>query len=185
MGESDAAVACGASHLKRPSTRTSLLLLAVLLTGCGAPRPVGFVNETAIHSNEQLMELWHQAQQEVAQRVYLNPIQHVLYGAPEHLLPGDSRALHFNPRLIVVKVIPDLTSAQLLAYGVDRPEPTGMVVCPPQSDERVATAFSIPAAHFTQVAASWEHDESFWQFIMVWEFENHILYGLGYDLSWR
>jgi hypothetical protein len=186
--EGQTAVTRGASHMKRQLNGIAPILLVVLLTGCAAVGPagfIGFINETAIHSDVQLMELWRHAQQEVSQGIYLNPIQHSLYGAPEHWLPGDVRALNFNPRNIVVKVVPDLTSTQLLIFGVERPEPTGMIVCPQPSDERVATAFSTPARYRTHVAASWEYDEPFWEVVMVWEFENHILYGLGYDLSWR
>jgi hypothetical protein len=173
------------SSVKQPSAETALLLLVVLLAGCGAARPVGFVNETASHSDAQLMELWHQAQQDLSRQVYLNPIQHNLYGTHEDLLPGDSRALNSNPRMITVEVFPDLTSAQLLVYGVARPEPTGMIVCPEPCDGRVAAAFSTPAKYRTHVAASWEHTEFDWDFIIVYEFETHILYRLGYDTSWR
>ncbi len=160
-------------------------LLVALLTGCGTGRPVGFVNETATHSDAQLMELWHQAQQALSQQIYLNPIQHIRYGTPEDLLPGDSRALNFKPRMITVQVIADLTSAQLLIYGVDLPAPTGMIVCPQPCDGRVGMAFSTPAKYRTDIAASWEHNEPDWDFLVVYEFENHILYGLGYDMSWR
>jgi hypothetical protein len=163
----------------------ALLLLIVLLTGCGATPPIGFRNETALHSDAQLMDLWHQAQQNVSQQVYLNPVQHVLYGAPEVLRPGDSRALKFNPRMITVQVVADLTSAQLSVYGVYLPAPTGMIVCPQPCDQGVAMAFSSPPRRSTHVAASREHNESEWDYIVVYEFENHILYGLGYDISWR
>jgi hypothetical protein len=173
------------SRMKHPSSGTALLLLAVLLSGCGAVRPIGFVNETAIHSDAQLMELWHQAQQDLSHGIYLNPIQHLLYGTREDLLPGDARALNFEPRMITVRSVPDLTSAQLLVYGMSLAEPTGMIVCPQPCDERVGPAFSTPAQYRTHVAASWERDEAGWEFVMVWEFENHILYGLGYDTSWR
>jgi hypothetical protein len=172
-------------RVKQLSAGAVLFLVIVLLTGCGAAAPIGFINETALHSDAQLMELWHQAQQDVSQAVYLNPIQHLFYGAPEDLLPGDSRALSFNPHMITVRVIPDLTPAQLLVFGVDRSEPTGMIVCPQPSDERTAVAFSSPAKRRTHVAASWEHSEPDWDYIVVWEFETQILYGLGYDISWR
>ncbi len=175
----------GGLRKKQPCASAALFLLMVLLIGCGTGAPVGFINETAIHSDAQLMELWHQAQQNISQGIYLNPIQHSLYGTPENFLPGDARALSFKPRMITVRVIPDLTSAQLLVYGVDRSAPTGMVVCPQPSDERVATAFSTPAERRTHIAASWEHNEGDWDYIVKWEFETHILYGLGYDISWR
>jgi hypothetical protein len=171
--------------MKQPSARTALFVLVVLLMGCGAARPFGFVNETAFHSDAQLMELWHLAQHNLSQQIYLNPIEHVLYGTPEVLLSGDSRALNFNPRMITVQVYPDLTAAQLLAYGVERPAPTGMIVCPQPCDGRVGPAFSTPAKYFTRVAASWESNDPEWTLIIVYEFENHILYGLGYDTSWR
>jgi hypothetical protein len=171
--------------MKHPSGGTALFLLVALLTGCGTARPVGFVNETAFHSDAQLMELWHQARQNISNQIYLNPVQHDLYGTPQDLLPGDSRALKFNPRMITVQVFPDLTSTQLLAYGVDRLDPTGMIVCPQPCDGRVAMAFSNPAKYDTHVAASWEHNEPEWDYLIVYEFENHILYGLAYDMSWR
>jgi hypothetical protein len=161
---------------KQPSAGAALFLLVALLTSCGTARPVGFVNETAFHSDAQLMKLWHQAQQDLSQQVYLNPVQHILYGTPEDLLPGDSRALKFNPRMITVKVIADLTSTQLLAYGMNLPQPC---------DQRVGMAFSNPAQYRTHAAASWEHNEPEWDYIIVYEFENHILYGLGYEIPWR
>jgi hypothetical protein len=170
---------------KQPSAGAALFLLVILLTGCGGGRPIGFVNETATHSDAQLMQLWHQAQQDLSQQVYLNPVQHALYGTPENLLPGDGRALKFNPRMITVQVLADLTSAQLLVYGVDRPAPTGMIVCPQPCDQRVGMAFSSPSRYRTNVAASWERNEPQWDYIIVYEFENHILYGLGYDIPWR
>src|SRR5580698_7354564 len=178
-----------ASHkglrIKQPSAGAALFLLATLLTSCGTARPVGFVNETAFHSDAQLMKLWHQAQQNISQQVYLNPVQHIVYGVPEVLLPGDSRALKFNPRMITIRVVADLTSAQLSVYGVDLPAPTGMIVCPQPCDQGVTMAFSSPPRRSTHVAASREHNESEWDYIVVYEFENHILYGLGYDISWR
>jgi hypothetical protein len=178
-----------ASHkglrIKQPSAGAALFLLVTLLTSCGTARPVGIVNETAFHSDAQLMKLWHQAQQNVSQQVYLNPVQHILYGTPEDLLPGDSRALKFNPRMVTVKVIADLTSAQLLVYGMNLPAPTGMIVCPQPCDQRVGMAFSNPAQYRTHAAASWERNEPEWDYIIVYEFENHILYGLGYKIPWR
>jgi hypothetical protein len=171
--------------MKQASTGTALLLLTALLTACGVPRPVGFLNQTAMHSDAQLMELWGQAQQDLSQGIYLNPIQHLSYGTPEDLLPGDSRALNFAPRMITVRVVPDLTSAQLLVYGMDLPAPTGMIACPQPCDGRVGAAFSTPPKHRTHVAASRELNEADWDIVIVYEFENHILYGLGYDISWR
>ncbi|HXC44446.1 MAG TPA: hypothetical protein VNY51_13105 [Candidatus Dormibacteraeota bacterium] len=165
--------------------RAAVFLSVALLTSCGATRPVGFVNETATHSDAQLLQLWHHAQQNLSQQIYLNPVQHGLYGTPENLLPGDARALKFNPRMITVRVVPDLTSDQLIVYGVDRPSPTGMIVCPQPCDQRVGMAFSSPSRYSTNVAASWEHHEPEWDYIIVYEFENHILYGLGYDIPWR
>jgi hypothetical protein len=172
------------ARIKPAVSGAALLLLIVLLTECGSGPPA-FINETTSHSDAQLSALWHQAQQDVSQGIYLNPIQHLLYGTAEDHRPGDARALKFNPRGITVRVVPDLTSAELHAYGVDRPAPTGMVVCPQPSDERVATAFSTPAERRTHVAASWEQNELDWDYILVWEFQTHILYGLGYDISWR
>ena len=169
---------------KLPSAGAALLL-AVLLASCGSGLPVGFKNETAMHSDAQLMDSWHQAQQNLSRQVYLNPVQHIVYGVPEVLLPGDSRALKFNPRMITVRVVADLTSAQLSVYGVDLPAPTGMIVCPQPCDQGVTMAFSSPPRRSTYVAASREHNESEWDYIVVYEFENHILYGLGYDVSWR
>jgi len=170
--------------MKQPSAGTALFLLATLLTGCGA-RSAGFVNETAMHSDTQLMQLWHQAQQDLAQQIDLNPIQHIRYGTPETILPGDPRALSFNPLMITVRVIPDMTPDQLLVYGLVSPEPTGMIICPQPCDGPVARAYSTPSRYRTHIAASWEHNEPDWEFIVVYEFENHILYGLGYDTSWR
>jgi hypothetical protein len=172
-------------RIKQLSAGMAFFLLVTLWASCGTGRPVGFVNESALHSDSQLMELWHQAQQDLSQQIYINPVQHILYGTREDTLPGDPRALRFRPRMITVQVTPDLTSVQLLVYGMDLPPPTGMIVCPQPCDQRVAKAFSDPARYRTQVAASWERDESAWDYIVVYEFENHILYGLGYDTSWR
>jgi|HubBroStandDraft_6_1064221.scaffolds.fasta_scaffold149658_2 hypothetical protein len=185
MREARSAVTSMGLPMKPRSSGAALFLFAILLTGCGTGRPVGFVNETATHSDAQLMALWQQAQQNLSHQIYLNPVQHILYGTPEDLLPGDARALSFSPRMITIQATPDLTSAQLLVYGMDLPAPTGLIVCPQPCDQRVARAFSDPARHGTRVAASWERKELEWNDIIVYELENHILYGLGYNISWR
>src|SRR5437868_9002357 len=70
------------------------LFLRMLLIGCGSPNapPVGFLNET-LHSTSDLWAIWTTAQNSVAKRVDMNPMQRFLYGAPANIRAGDARAL--------------------------------------------------------------------------------------------
>jgi hypothetical protein len=166
----------------------TVILTAVLL-GCGGsphnPIPVGFVNQTR-HSDAQLQALWAEAQQSVAQQIDLNPLQRLSNNVSPELLPGDSRAWTVEPHQILVAAEPDVSAEVLFAAtGDHRSDPTGMIVCPHPCNVRYATAYSFYQPELTKYASSWEFAGDNFSVILEYEFENHILSALGYDMTWR
>jgi len=159
----------------------------MVLLGCGddrppRPVPVAFVNQTR-HSDAALWAIWQAAQQNLAQKIDLNPVQP---NVSPRILPGDSRALAVSPVQLTVAAELDVPSQELLsATGVERPDPTGMIPCPQPCDVRYATAYSRYQPEVTRYAASWESTESDFRTILEYEFENQILFALGYDTRWR
>ena len=79
-----------------------------------------------------------------------------------------------------------MTAAELLALtGTIRADPTGLIACPQPCNVRYAAAYSVYAQPAVKYAASWEaHQDSFAP-MLQYEFENHILFALGYDVQWR
>jgi hypothetical protein len=163
-------------------------LLTVALAGCvGGPnmRPNGFVNQTR-HSDADLWANWKAAQRSVATQVDLNPLQPSPENAPRVILPGDARALNVKPQQLTVASEPDVSSSVLLAAtGTLRPEPTGMIACPQPCDVSYAVAYSLYRPELTKYAASWESMDHDFDTILEYEFENQILFALGYDMRWR
>ena len=159
----------------------------VLFSGCGnAPdADIGFINETQ-HSDAELWGLWKAAQTSLSQQIDLNPLQRQFSSVAPNTLPGDSRALEVSPRQVVVSSQPDVTSSALYAAtGTNRPDPTGLIVCPQPCNVSYAAAYSLylrPASHY---AASWEFAGSNFDALVQYEFENQILKTLGYDMRWR
>jgi hypothetical protein len=175
--------------LLRPWARPSrLLLLLLVFAGCGGgtpEAPVGFVNQTQ-HSDADLWAIWQQAQQSLATRIDLNPLQQTESGAPTQLLPGDARALTVQPHQLLVTPQADVSSAALAAAtGVQRPDPTGLIACPQSCNVRFAPAFSSYDLPQTRYAQSWEGAGDNFLTLLQYEFENHILNALGYDTTWR
>jgi hypothetical protein len=165
----------------------SLIGLVTLMLGCGGGSPNqtlrgGFVNQTR-HSNAALLTIWQAAQQQLAQKIDLNPVQ---TDAPSRILPGDPRALSITPVHLTVASEPDVSSQDLfIAMGLERSDPTGMIACPEPCDARYATAYSKFKPAITRYAASWELKEGDFDTILEYEFENQILFALGYDMRWR
>jgi hypothetical protein len=163
-------------------------VLTTLLAGCvGGPsmRPIGFVNQTR-HSDAYLWARWKTAQSSVASQVDLNPLQQSAENAPLAILPGDSRALKVEPQQLTVASEPDVSSQALLeATGTLRPNPTGMIACPQPCDARYAAAYSLYRPELTRYATSWEAVNADFDTILEYEFENQILFALGYDMRWR
>ena len=163
--------------------------LLVVLWGCGGglpdSAPTGFVNQTQ-HTDAELWVIWQQAQHSVAHSVDMNPLQRSETGATAVTLPGDSRALQIMPHQLKITGEPDVPSSALLAATGDlRPDPTGLIACPQPCNVRYAAAYSVYRSPVTKYAASWEPQESNFSFILEYEFENQILYALGYDMRWR
>jgi hypothetical protein len=163
--------------------------LAVISLGCGTGSPeslpVGFSNHTK-HSTADLWTIWKAAQQSVAQQIDLNPLQTSLHSAPAQILPGDVRALQVMPHQLSVAPRPDVASSALLAAtGLDRPDPTGLIPCPQPCNVGYAAAYSEYRPQLTRFAASWEFQGNNFSLILQYEFENHILAALGYDMQWR
>lgn len=166
-----------------------LFILIIASLGCGGgpqtPLPAaGFINQTQ-HSNADLQAIWTEAQQSVAQQIDLNPLQ-VSKNISPRVLPGDPRALSQEPHQLLVAAVPDV-SPQLLfaATGEQRSNPTGMIACPSPCNVRYSTAYSFYQPELTKYAASWEFDGNNFDVILEYEFENHILNALGYDMTWR
>src|SRR5881227_1976849 len=92
------------------------LILTMVLVGCGGGAsdvlPVGFVNQTQ-HSVAELWTIWKSAQQSLAKKVDLNPLQRSFPGVVADIRPGDSRALRAAPHQIRVAREPDVGSGIL------------------------------------------------------------------------
>jgi len=165
------------------------VILTVVLLGCGgsphSPASVGFVNQTQ-HSDADLEAIWAEAQRSVAQQIDLNPLQQLSKNVSPETRPGDARALSVEPHQLLVAPEPDVSSAALFAAtGQQRSDPTGLIACPRPCNVRYTTAYSQYQPEVTRYAASWEFDENNFSVILEYEFENHILSTLGYDMTWR
>ena len=163
------------------------LLFTIVLCGCGGnfTEPGGFRNLTR-HSDKDLWAAWRTAQQTVANQVDLNPLQRSTENAPAVTLPGDVRAFEVEPHAFTVTPQPDVSSQTLLAAtGTLRSDPTGLIACPQPCDVSFAAAYSLYRPPVTRYAASWESVERDFDTILEYEFENQILFALGYDLRWR
>jgi hypothetical protein len=161
---------------------------AVLL-GCGgsspSQAPSGFINQTH-HSGADLQAIWVEAQQSVAEKIDLNPLQRVSQNALPDMRPGDPRALEVEPDQLLVAAEPDVSSAVLFAAtGEQHANPTGLIACPQPCNVRYSTAYSSYRPQLTKYAASWEFAGDNFNVIMEYEFENHILSTLRYDMTWR
>ena len=161
-------------------------VLLVVLLGCGgsphSPVPAGFVNQTR-HSDADLQAIWAEAQQSVAQKIDLNPLQR---NVSADMRPGDPRALQVMPQQLSVTAEPDVSSALFFAAtGQQRADPTGMIACPKPCNIRYSTAYSFYQPQLTRFAASWEFTGDNFSVILEYEFENHILNSLGYDTTRR
>jgi hypothetical protein len=164
------------------------VLLSALLLGCAGNKsqsaPVGFLNQTT-HSDADLWTIWSLAQKSVANQINLNPVQQTVENAPPDILPGDSRSLSVMPHQLTVGPQPDISSAILAAAGIHRPDPTGMISCPQPCNVRYTTAYSRYDPAATIYASSWESSENNFRDILEYEFENQILFALGYEMTWR
>jgi hypothetical protein len=176
----------GQRRIMRGRLRT-LALMIVMLQGCGgvANPAAGFINQTQ-HTDAELWVLWHAAQQDLSQQVDMNPLQRTLSNVPSQILPGDPGVWSVSPRQLMVAPRQDVSSAALLAAtGVSRPDPTGLIVCPQPCNVNYAAAYSLYAQNSSRYAASWEFVGNNFDVLVQYEFENHILEQLGYDMRWR
>ena len=165
------------------------LILTMVLVGCGGGAsdvlPIGFVNQTR-HSVAELWTIWKTAQQRLAKKIDLNPLQRSLPGVIADIRPGDSRVLRQAPHQIRVARAPDVASGTLFgATGVLRTDPTGLIACPQPCNVRYAAAFSKYDLRLTKYAESREFEGDNFAIILEYEFENQILSGLGYEMRWR
>jgi hypothetical protein len=168
----------------------SILAALIFLTACGGSptdtHAVGFVNHT-IHSDAQLRAIWSAAQKNVAQQIDLNPLQRQnVPSTAVKLLHGDSRALTVQPHQVDVNYEPDVSSEVLLAdTGVQRADPTGLIACAAPCNVKYAAAYSRYKPSVTKYAASWDDQGTNFELVLQYEFENQILFELGYDMKWR
>jgi hypothetical protein len=165
------------------------VVFIVILLGCGGSpqnaRPAGFVNRTW-HSDAELQAIWVEAQQSLAQQIDLNPLQKLPNRVSPETLPGDARALSVEPHQLLVAPEPDVPSDTFfVATGQHRSDPTGMIVCPNPCNVRYSTAYSFYRPELTKYAASWEFETDNFNAILEYEFENHILSALDYNMTWR
>ena len=165
------------------------LILTLVLAGCtGAPSSqvsIGFMNQTQ-HSGTDLQLIWAAAQHSVSRKIDLNPVQRLSNNVPPDMRPGDPRALGVEPHLLLVAAEQDVSSEVLFAAtGAQRADPTGMIACPQPCNVRYSTAYSLYQPELTKYAASWEFAGDNFSVILEYEFENHILSALGYDMTWR
>lgn len=162
-------------------------LLTIILLGCGHstdPGSTGFINQTQ-HTNAELWAIWSTAQQSLANSIDLNLVQQITSGEPADILPGDPRALSIEPDQFTVTPQPDVSSAALFAAtGIHRADPTGMIACPEPCGVEYTTAYSRYSPKITRYAASWEWTSNY-NPLLEYEFENQILFALGYDMTWR
>jgi hypothetical protein len=169
-------------------SRVHLVVIGcMLVSGCGnAPDThIGFINKTQ-HSDAQLRGLWKAAQKNLSQRIDLNPLQRHFSNAAPAILPGDPRAWNVSPRQLVVSPQADVTASSLYAAtGTDRPDPTGLIVCPQPCNVSYAAAYSLYSCPASRYAASWEFSGNNFDALVQYEFENQILKALGYDMKWR
>ena len=63
--------------------------------------------------------------------------------------------------------------------------PTGLIACPQPCNVSYAAAYSLYSQNVSRYAASWEFVGNNFDALVQYEFENHILQGLGYDMTWR
>ena len=168
----------------------ALVLMILLLQGCGGGAganlgAAGFVNQTK-HADAELWALWKAAQQNLSRQIDMNPLQRTLSNVPAQILPGDPRAWSVSPRRLVVAARQDVSSAALLAAtGMNRPDPTGLIACPQPCNVSYAAAYSLYGPNVSRYASSWEFAGNNFDALVQYEFENHILQGLGYDMRWR
>jgi hypothetical protein len=168
--------------------RARFLLVTLILLGCGGPSggaAEGFLNETQ-HADAALWTIWRAAQQNVATKIDLNPVQRQASQVAPVILAGDARALNIEPHRLLVAAEADVSS-QVLAVktGIHRPDPTGMIACPQPCDVLYAAAYSLYHPATVRYAKSWEFAGDNFSAIMQYEFENQILSVPGYDVKWR
>ncbi len=165
------------------------LILTVVLLGCarnpGSPATAGFINQTQ-HSDADLRAIWEEAQRSIAQKIDLNPLQRVSNDVPEDAHPGDPRAFNVEPNQVSVSSVQDVSPEVLLAAtGEQHADPTGLIACPQPCNVRYSAAYSFYQPELTRYAASWEFAGDNFNVILEYEFENHILNALGYNMKWR
>ena len=115
------------------------------------PVAAGFVNQTQ-HSDAELQAIWTEAQQSVAQKIDLNPLQRLSNNVPPDTLPGDPRAWSVEPHQLLVAAVPDVSSEDLFAAtGEHRSDPTGMIACPQPCNVRYTIAYSFYQPELTKV----------------------------------
>jgi hypothetical protein len=163
--------------------------LTIVLLGCdgSSPSPAlsGFINQTR-HSDADLQAIWTEAQQNLAQQIDLNPLQQPSNSVSADMRPGDPRALSVEPHQLLVAAEPDVSPEVLFAAtGEQRANPTGMIACPQPCNVRYSTAYSFYQPELTKYTSSWEFSGNNFDVILEYEFENHILNVLGYDMKWR
>jgi hypothetical protein len=141
-------------------------LVLLLALGCGDPL-VGFVNRTP-QSTAFLWEQWQAAQNEIAHNSTALNLSEP--STPTCFIPPDPQALTMEPHGLLVESVPD--------------DGMGEIMCPPGCDVGLTAAYSIPGQGVFY-AASLNSEATQLGYALKWEFENQILFSLGYDVKYR
>lgn len=149
------------------------------LVACGnGPRE--FTNRTRLSQNFFYVQ-WQAAQTVVATAaIRLNPGQIIpIVSTP------DKKAFRIQPDGLVVEELPDVTAAQMLEMaGIRAFDPTGELLCPAGCDVQFTPAYSTLGTG-VYYARSLDAHELLLSRDLQYEFENQILFRLGYNVSHR
>jgi hypothetical protein len=171
----------------RPILGLTLLLLAWMNVGCGGVAPTGitepgctagFINQTSAPM-DVFWQQWREAQHEISEvGVPLNAIGYASQGEPARTVL-DPRASAVGPMCVTVVAVSDIPTDLLPAEYQNRPDPSGIVMCSLCASKYVHSYVVLGPVPTVYVA------ESLVKTACEYEFENIILYKLGYDLSGR
>ncbi len=172
--------------MKIPKLLAGAVLLAAL-AGCGGgrfPKPNNLTTGDSF-SDPRLQSLWEQAQQSIATQQFDLNAALIMEGrnANHAWRTPDERALKVSPKGITITAIPDIPLAQLRVEvpkiaDTCKADPCGIIKAP----EGASASY----------CRSWEQGESIYvaaslQYaaVLEWEFENYILWRLGYNVGGR
>jgi hypothetical protein len=130
--------------------------------------------------------MWEKALQTLAQQVDLNPRSDPYTMQPRIFAQATRARSRVVPDDLRVAGETDIPSGALMvATGINRADLTGLIACPQPCNVQYAAAYCFYHPELTKDAASGESQAENFSALLEYEFENHILATLGYDLRWR